>query len=207
MRFVRVPMWVALGQSNHGSSDVSKRKITILPGDGIGPEVIAQARRVLEWFVARRKLDVVLDEHPYGAGAYRAHGQVLPRTTEDAINSAHAILLGAVGGMDAGAIRRHRHRQYFRRHPVRLRGDGGRLVRHRSARSMPTAGRCRAAGARGERSAGKRRAHRRHLRAGQVPGLFERDGRRGAAGAGSPYSTLMPPSRTTLLHWAMSDLR
>ena len=85
---------------------MSKKQIAILPGDGIGPEVIAEARRVLEWFVARRKLDVVLDEHPYGAGAYRRLGQMLPKSTEDAIRSAHAILLGAVGGMDADAIPR-----------------------------------------------------------------------------------------------------
>ena len=85
---------------------MSKKQIAILPGDGIGPEVIAEARRVLEWFVARRKLDVVLDEHPYGAGAYRRLGQVLPKSTEGAIRAAHAILLGAVGGTDADAIPR-----------------------------------------------------------------------------------------------------
>lgn len=68
--------------------------------------MIAQARRVLEWFVARRGLEVRLEEHPYGVGAHRALGQVLPRITEDAINAAHAILLGAVGGMDADAIPR-----------------------------------------------------------------------------------------------------
>ena len=85
---------------------MSTRTIAILPGDGIGPEVIAEARRVLEWFVARRKLDLRLEEHPYGAGAYRAHGQVLPKATAEAIRSAHAILLGAVGGMDADAIPR-----------------------------------------------------------------------------------------------------
>ncbi len=66
---------------------MSKKEIALLPGDGIGPEVIAEARRVLEWFVARRKLDVVLDEHPYGAGAYRRLGQVLPKATEDAIRA------------------------------------------------------------------------------------------------------------------------
>jgi 3-isopropylmalate dehydrogenase len=85
---------------------VSKRNIAILPGDGIGPEVIAQARRVLEWFVARQKLDVVLAEHPYGAGAYRELGQVLPKSTEEAMRAAHAILLGAVGGTDGDAIPR-----------------------------------------------------------------------------------------------------
>jgi len=105
MRFLRVPIQIALGQSNQGST-MSKRNIAILPGDGIGPEVIAEARRVLEWFVARRALDVELAEYPYGADAYRAHGQVLPQATAQAIRSAHAILLGAVGGMDADAIPR-----------------------------------------------------------------------------------------------------
>ena len=83
-----------------------EQKIVILPGDGIGPEVIAEARRVLEWFVARRKLGVELEEHPYGSGAYRRHGRFLPDGTEKAIRSAHAILLGAVGGTDEDAIPR-----------------------------------------------------------------------------------------------------
>ena len=81
-------------------------KIAILPGDGIGPEVIAEARRVLEWFVARGGMDCVLEEHPYGAGAYRKHGLVMPKDTEDAVKSAHAILLGAIGGMDDDPIPR-----------------------------------------------------------------------------------------------------
>jgi 3-isopropylmalate dehydrogenase len=86
--------------------ELSQQYIAILPGDGIGPEVIAEARRVLEWFVARRGLSLVLAEHPYGAGAYRRLGQVLPKATEEAIRAAHAILLGAVGGTDTDAIPR-----------------------------------------------------------------------------------------------------
>ena len=61
---------------------------------------------MLEWFVAQRKLALRLDEYPYGADAYRVHGQVLPRATEDAIHAAHAILFGAMGGMDGDAIPR-----------------------------------------------------------------------------------------------------
>jgi len=85
---------------------MSGQSIAILPGDGVGPEVIAQARRVLEWFVARRALAVKLQEHAYGAGAYRAHGLVLPEATANAMRAAQAILLGAVGGTDADAIPR-----------------------------------------------------------------------------------------------------
>jgi len=83
-----------------------KRTIAILPGDGIGLEVTAQARRVLEWFVARGGPALQLEEYPYGAGAYRAQGRVLPEATAEAIRSANAILLGAVGGTDADAIPR-----------------------------------------------------------------------------------------------------
>lgn len=93
-------------QSNHGSSDMSENRIAILPGDGVGPEVTAEARRVLEWFVARRRLALRLDEYPYGADAYRLHGQVLPKATEDALHAARAILFGAMGGMDNDAIPR-----------------------------------------------------------------------------------------------------
>ena len=85
---------------------MSVKKIAILPGDGIGPEVTAEARRVLEWFVTRRKLELQLAEYAYGADAYRRLGQVLPKTTEEAIHAAHAILFGAMGGMDEDAIPR-----------------------------------------------------------------------------------------------------
>ena len=85
---------------------MSMKKIAILPGDGIGPEVTAEARRVLEWFSAKRKLDLRLDEYAYGADAYRRLGQVLPKPTEEAIHAAHAILFGAMGGMDGDAIPR-----------------------------------------------------------------------------------------------------
>jgi 3-isopropylmalate dehydrogenase len=61
---------------------------------------------VLEWFVAQRGLGLQLEEHAYGAAAYRKFGQFLPKATEDAIRTAHAILLGAVGGTDSDAIPR-----------------------------------------------------------------------------------------------------
>ncbi len=88
------------------SRHVSRQNIAILPGDGIGPEVTAEARRVLEWFVGRRKLGIEIGEHPYGSGAYRKHGLFLPESTEEAIRAADAILLGAVGGTDEDAIPR-----------------------------------------------------------------------------------------------------
>jgi 3-isopropylmalate dehydrogenase len=85
---------------------VSNRKIVILPGDGIGVEVTAEGRRVLEWFIRARKLDYELAELPYGAGAYRKLGLVMPKLTEEAVKTSHAILLGAIGGMDDDPIPR-----------------------------------------------------------------------------------------------------
>jgi 3-isopropylmalate dehydrogenase len=68
-------------------------KIAVLPGDGIGPEIIAQARRVL------RKLELPLDmqEAPVGGAGYEASGDPLPAATLKLARQADAILFGAVG--------------------------------------------------------------------------------------------------------------
>jgi 3-isopropylmalate dehydrogenase len=68
-------------------------KIAVLPGDGIGPEIIAQALRVLQ------KLDLGLQfEHaPVGGAGYEAGGDPLPEKTLALAKSAAAVLFGAVG--------------------------------------------------------------------------------------------------------------
>jgi 3-isopropylmalate dehydrogenase len=68
-------------------------KIAVLPGDGIGPEIIAQARRVLD------KLSLRLDfsEVPVGGAAYERHGDPLPEKTLSVAKDADAVLFGAVG--------------------------------------------------------------------------------------------------------------
>jgi 3-isopropylmalate dehydrogenase len=65
----------------------------VLPGDGIGPEVAREARRVLE----RLAPDVELEERPLGGAAIRATGEPLPRATLDACLRATAVLKGPVG--------------------------------------------------------------------------------------------------------------
>jgi len=65
----------------------------LLPGDGIGPEVVAEARRILEALA----LDLDFDEAPVGGAAYDAHGHPLPAPTLDLARRADAILFGAVG--------------------------------------------------------------------------------------------------------------
>ncbi len=71
--------------------------IVILPGDGIGPEVCAQARRVLELVARRMELAIGLSEWPVGARALRAGEAPLPAASERAALAADAVLFGAVG--------------------------------------------------------------------------------------------------------------
>jgi 3-isopropylmalate dehydrogenase len=66
-------------------------RVAVLPGDGIGPEVTAQALRVLD------ALGVPHDEHPFGGNAIHAQGTPLPEETLAACREADAVLLGAVG--------------------------------------------------------------------------------------------------------------
>ena len=73
------------------------RKILVLPGDGIGPEITAQASRILAACQARG-LDVEVEEGLVGGAAYDEHGEPLPAVTLDKAKAARAILLGAVGG-------------------------------------------------------------------------------------------------------------
>jgi len=67
--------------------------IALLPGDGIGPEVTQQARRVLDTL----DLDLRYEEAPVGGAAYHALGHPLPETTLDVARRADALLFGAVG--------------------------------------------------------------------------------------------------------------
>ncbi|WP_434634874.1 3-isopropylmalate dehydrogenase [Chromobacterium sp. CV08] len=72
-------------------------KIAILPGDGIGPEIIAQAERVLE-VLRRDGLPIETEHAPLGGAAYDAFGQPYPEFTRKLCGDADAVLLGAVGG-------------------------------------------------------------------------------------------------------------
>ncbi|KAG2757488.1 3-isopropylmalate dehydrogenase [Suillus brevipes Sb2] len=74
-------------------------RIVVLPGDGIGPDVIAQATRVLE-LVSETSTSVKLnlEFHDFGGCAIDNHGEPLPASTLEACQQADAILLGSVGG-------------------------------------------------------------------------------------------------------------
>ena len=72
--------------------------LLILPGDGIGPEVMAEVRKVIAWFGKRRGLVFDVDEDLVGGAAYDAHGTPLSDATMARAQAADAVLLGAVGG-------------------------------------------------------------------------------------------------------------
>jgi len=72
-------------------------RITILPGDGIGPEVTAEAIRVLKTVASIGGHSFEFHEHPIGGIAIRTTGSPLPRTTLDSCLMSDAVLLGAVG--------------------------------------------------------------------------------------------------------------
>src|SRR4051812_26386350 len=73
---------------------MASRRIVCLPGDGIGPEVLAEAVHVL----AALPLDVEVEEHTFGGASIDATGEALPAATLAACRAADAVLLGAVGG-------------------------------------------------------------------------------------------------------------
>ncbi len=75
-----------------------RANIILLPGDGIGPEVVAEGRRVLEAVAAAFGHGFTFEEHLIGGCAIDAHGTALPDETLDACRAADAVLLGAVGG-------------------------------------------------------------------------------------------------------------
>ncbi len=68
-------------------------KVCVLPGDGIGPEIVAQALRVLQAL----DLQLSFEEAPVGGAGYRALGHPLPEQTLELARASEAILFGAVG--------------------------------------------------------------------------------------------------------------
>jgi len=73
------------------------KKILVLPGDGIGPEIVAEAVKVLEW-ARGQGLAIEWEEALVGGAAYDETGSPLPEETLEKARAADAVLLGAVGG-------------------------------------------------------------------------------------------------------------
>ncbi|MFP4271146.1 MAG: 3-isopropylmalate dehydrogenase [Alphaproteobacteria bacterium] len=72
--------------------------ILLLPGDGIGPEVMREVRRILDWFARTRGLEFRVDEDLVGGVAIDTHGVPITGDVVAKARAADAVLLGAVGG-------------------------------------------------------------------------------------------------------------
>ena len=75
-----------------------KANIALLPGDGIGPEVVHSAVQVLQAIAVKYTHEFSMQTHLIGGCAIDAHGHALPEATQQACLAADAVLLGAVGG-------------------------------------------------------------------------------------------------------------
>jgi 3-isopropylmalate dehydrogenase len=105
-------------------------KIAVLPGDGIGPEIVAQAVRVLQ----RLKLPLELQEAPVGGAGYEAAGDPLPEATLALAREADAILFGAIGGPQYDTLPRDKRPE---RGLLRLRKELGLFANLRPAQVFP----------------------------------------------------------------------
>ena len=77
---------------------VKKRKILLLPGDGIGPEVIREVRKVLEWLNKNKSLDFEIDEDLVGGASYEKYKNPITDEVFYKALESEAVILGAVGG-------------------------------------------------------------------------------------------------------------
>jgi 3-isopropylmalate dehydrogenase len=105
-------------------------KIAVLPGDGIGKEIVAQALRVLRGL----ELPLELEEAPVGGAGYEAAGDPLPEATLRLARAADAILFGAIGGPQYDALPRDKRPE---RGLLRLRKELGLFANLRPAHVFP----------------------------------------------------------------------
>ena len=77
---------------------VKDRKILLLPGDGIGPEVIGEVRKIIEWFNKNKSLDFKIEEDLVGGASYDKHKNPITDEVFYKALESEAVILGAVGG-------------------------------------------------------------------------------------------------------------
>ncbi len=77
---------------------MATHKLLFLPGDGIGPEVMAEVRRLADWIEARGLAAFAIEDDLVGGSAYDAHGEAVTDRTMDLALAADAVMFGAVGG-------------------------------------------------------------------------------------------------------------
>ena len=77
---------------------VKKRKFLLLPGDGIGPEVVGEVKKVIQWFNKNKSLDFEIDEDLAGGVSYDKHGTPITDEVFYKALECEVVILGAVGG-------------------------------------------------------------------------------------------------------------
>ena len=77
---------------------VKKRKILLLPGDGIGPEVVAEVKKIIQWFNKNKSLDFQIEEGLVGGASYEKNGKPITDEVFYKALESEVIILGAVGG-------------------------------------------------------------------------------------------------------------
>ena len=77
---------------------VKKRKFLLLPGDGIGPEVVAEVKKIIQWFNSKKSLDFEIDEDLAGGASYDKHGTPITDEVFYKALECEVVILGAVGG-------------------------------------------------------------------------------------------------------------
>jgi 3-isopropylmalate dehydrogenase len=82
---------------NYQDLIMTTHKIALLNGDGIGPEIMTEAVKVLELVASRNEIEFELVHGSFGATAYFEHGHAFPQATKDLCDSADAILKGPIG--------------------------------------------------------------------------------------------------------------
>ncbi len=88
------------------SASPSAYRIAVIPGDGIGPEVIGQVKRVAAWLAEHADLQLDIEERPFGGTSYDLYGTPLSDEARDLALSSQAVLMGAVGGPQWDAVPR-----------------------------------------------------------------------------------------------------
>ena len=83
---------------------MSSYNLLMLPGDGIGPEVIKEVERVIAWFNKNTQIKFETESELVGGAAFDSHGAAISENAMDLAHKCDAIIFGAVGAVISGVI-------------------------------------------------------------------------------------------------------
>ena len=77
---------------------IKNRKILLLPGDGVGPEVVAEVKKIINWLNSKKSLDFMVKEDLIGGASYEKYKNPITDEVFYTALESEAVILGAVGG-------------------------------------------------------------------------------------------------------------